>query len=553
MNKLRLLLIAPLLPLWATAQTLTVNPPSLSFGNATETQTDSLSVMVSNPTQDTLSVAEIRFYDTYGQHAFSTSAKNMKLAPLQTMPIWVRFHPRHNIAHNSEMVLVTNSKYGDVAINLSGQGVYSLSYYAPTQNKSEEDLKLALKSLLAQNYTAKSYNEARDLMYMLVDNKKTNGQKATVNTLECIYTGKILTSYTSRQDVGSKNFNAEHTFPQSLFSSNLPMLSDLHHLFPTDATANGKRSNDPFGVVSGTPSWTVGGSKLGSGVFEPRDEQKGATARAMMYFVSRYDNYSSYFNNQETILRKWHKDFAPDSIEERRNADIFSIQNNRNPFVDYPQLIDRITFLSTTSSQTPLLSLDRPQSMLDFGTFPNSDPVSSTFHYVIVNEGNQPIQFNNFSVSDTSFKLLNNNLQQGVTLQAGDALTLRVQYHGTLADTYKGDLSFNTSNPNQSHLVIPMIARIEDVAADDPYAVIMRAVQVYPNPITDMIQIVMPYTSDDTFEFVIYTEKGEEVKRGHLPERQAVTRISASDMAEGYYYLEIITPVWTYRYPVMHL
>lgn len=541
-----------LLPLGLAAQTLTVNPPSLSFGTVKNTQTDSLEVMVSNPTDDTVSIQEIRFYNTYGKPAFSTATKQLTLAPMQTSSLWVRFHPRHNILHNSEMLLITNSKHGDVAVDVNGQGEFALSYYAPTQNKSEEDLKVALKTLLGQNYVSKSYNEARDLMYMLIDNKKTNGQGATVNTLECIYTGKLLTSYTSRQDVGSKNFNTEHTYPQSLFSSNLPMLSDLHHIFPTDATPNSKRGNDPFGVVQGTPSWTSGGSKSANGIFEPRDKQKGATARAMMYFVLRYDNYGNFLNNQENILRQWHNTFGPDSVEERRNSDIFGIQNNRNPFVDYPQLIERITFLSSTSTQAPLISLDRPQSMLEFGTFTNANPVSSTFHYVVMNDGNQPVQFSNFNVSDTSFKIMN-NLTQGTTLQPGDALTLRVNFHGTKAGTYQGNLSFNTSNPNLSQLTLPMKAKIEDVTADDPYAIIMRAVQVYPNPVSDMIQIVMPYTSDETFDYVLYSEKGVEAKRGRIPARQAVTRVAVNDLAEGYYYLEIITPVWTYRYPLMHL
>ena len=45
-------------------------------------------------------------------------------------------------------------------------------------------------------------------------------------------------------------FNTEHTFPQSFFSQNLPMRSDLFHIFPTLATANSERANFPFGVVS---------------------------------------------------------------------------------------------------------------------------------------------------------------------------------------------------------------------------------------------------------------------------------------------------------------
>ena len=50
-------------------------------------------------------------------------------------------------------------------------------------------------------------------------------------------------------------YNREHSFPQSWFGSNSPMVSDLFHIYPTDGKVNGMRGNYPFGNV-GTASYT---------------------------------------------------------------------------------------------------------------------------------------------------------------------------------------------------------------------------------------------------------------------------------------------------------
>jgi hypothetical protein len=128
------------------------------------------------------------------------------------------------------------------------------------------------------------------------------------------------------------------------------MKSDIHHLFPTDETANTQRSNNPFGVVTGTPAWSVGGSKRLNGVFEPRDAHKGDAARAMMYFVTRFGDYSSFYAQQASVLEGWHQQFPPDSADRDRNQGIAALQNTRNPYVDYPQIMERLVSLAGNPS-----------------------------------------------------------------------------------------------------------------------------------------------------------------------------------------------------------
>jgi hypothetical protein len=57
----------------------------------------------------------------------------------------------------------------------------------------------------------------------------------------------------------------------------------------------------------------------------------------------------TFFAPQESILRNWCQQFPPDSIDKKRNNDIFSYQKNRNPFIDHPEFLERIYSLAYNS------------------------------------------------------------------------------------------------------------------------------------------------------------------------------------------------------------
>jgi endonuclease I len=269
--------------------------------------------------------------------------------------------------------------------------------YRVTQGLFGAALKTQLKTLAAQNAVALGYNTARDEMFMEVDNKRLNGQGASINTLECVYTGRLVTGYTSRSDAQTNgNFNTEHTWPQGQFGSADPMQSDMHHLFPTDETANSQRSSFPFGIVTGTPTYQNGGSKLGSNgattVFEPRDAHKGALARSMFYFVTRYDqNYGDFWTengvNQESAFRNWNRRFPAGAIERRRNDDIAdnTRQRNRNPFIDHPEFVERLAAFTGNADFASAPEVFVSPLSFNFGNVGVGD--SSEFQLVIVNQG----------------------------------------------------------------------------------------------------------------------------------------------------------------------
>ena len=146
-----------------------------------------------------------------------------------------------------------------------------------------------------------------------------------------------------------KYLNVEHTWPQSRFSSKFDkgtQKCDLHHLFPTDSKLNSIRGNFWFGEIDKQKeALKCGQSKFGSWngrgqFFEPPAAHKGNVARAIMYFSVRYQ--MPIERAQEELMKKWSKADPVDAAERERNDQIQKIQGNRNPFVDFPELVEAI-------------------------------------------------------------------------------------------------------------------------------------------------------------------------------------------------------------------
>lgn len=168
--------------------------------------------------------------------------------------------------------------------------------------------------------------------------------------------------------------NREHSFPKSWWKQNNSVdytsaYVDLNHLYPSDMAANTAKSNYPLGELdpSIAPTFDNGVCKVGypvqgqgggaSKVFEPADEYKGDFARAYFYMVTCYQNLTwnqsyMFMLNQNLyptlnawsvrLLLKWHREDEVSQKEIDRNEAVFSFQDNRNPFIDYPDLVEYI-------------------------------------------------------------------------------------------------------------------------------------------------------------------------------------------------------------------
>ena len=151
-------------------------------------------------------------------------------------------------------------------------------------------------------------------------------------------------------------WNREHVWCQSLSNDNWGTTeggTDLLHLRPTYNVANSTRNNFPYGDVNKTSPKYCEGFLFGyltGGYFEPLDCVKGDVARIIMYVWTTYNGYKNYnslnilsvIKDYNTLL-SWHTMDKPDMLEGNRNDYVqTSRQENRNPFVDHPELAWKI-------------------------------------------------------------------------------------------------------------------------------------------------------------------------------------------------------------------
>lgn len=254
-------------------------------------------------------------------------------------------------------------------------------YYDGAAGLSGAALKTKLSQIITSGHQAKSY----DNLYVGYPN--TDKDKYYEND------GSVLDMYSENptgadpyvyqhgvKKCGNYNtegdcYNREHIVPQSFFGSASPMVSDIHHIPPTDGKVNGMRSNNPFGVVT-SPSFTSqNGSKLGKNttagysgvVFEPIDAFKGDIARMVFYFVTRYESRLSSFSTGNMLggsaypgLQNWELQVllawnAADPVSQReidRNNAAYTYQGNRNPYIDNPSFVNLVWGGSTPPADT---------------------------------------------------------------------------------------------------------------------------------------------------------------------------------------------------------
>ncbi|MBP3712283.1 MAG: endonuclease [Bacteroidaceae bacterium] len=237
------------------------------------------------------------------------------------------------------------------------------TYYQNANGKKGSALKTALCGII-YNRTEKSYNYLWTAFQ--TTDKRSDGFVWDMysNITNFTFGTDQAGNYKKEGDV----YNREHSFPKSWFGGEvMPMYSDLHHMYPTDGYVNNQRGNYPFGETNGEVYKSANNfSKLGactySGytgrVFEPADEYKGDFARTYFYMVTCYEEkladwYSKNSESRATIdgstypafqtwqlnmLMEWATADPVSEKEINRNNAVYGIQNNRNPFIDYPGL-----------------------------------------------------------------------------------------------------------------------------------------------------------------------------------------------------------------------
>ena len=245
-------------------------------------------------------------------------------------------------------------------------------YYNNATGQKGRNLKTALHKII-KDHNAHSYDQLWN------DFKKTDRRAdgkvwdMYSNVTNYVFGGREQgANYKKEGD----SYNREHSFPKSWFGGKVaPMNTDLFHLYPTDGYVNNRRSSFPFGETEGDYISANGWSKVGpstvpgySGtVFEPNDEYKGDFARTYFYMATRYedkiagwnspmlghDSYQAYAPWAIKMLLRWAKEDPVSEKEINRNNEVYKIQKNRNPFIDFPGLEQYVWGTKTNESFDP--------------------------------------------------------------------------------------------------------------------------------------------------------------------------------------------------------
>lgn len=264
-------------------------------------------------------------------------------------------------------------------------------YYSSLNGKKEGDLKTATYNLIKNFTEVSSYSNLPQYF------RRTDVYPGSTRWWD-MYSDIPLYS------PSFSGLNREHSFPKSWWGglTDISAYVDLNHLYPSEAAANMAKSNYPLGEVNTNQNikfnngiTKVGYPVAGQGggaqfVFEPDDEYKGDFARTYFYMVTCYQNLTwkyFYMVSQNTyptlttwavnLLLKWHREDPVSDKEVMRNEEVYKIQNNRNPFIDYPELAEYLwgnkvgqvfnTTNASTPSGTPNLITPVQDMSLDFG------------------------------------------------------------------------------------------------------------------------------------------------------------------------------------------
>lgn len=229
-------------------------------------------------------------------------------------------------------------------------------YYAAVNGKKSVELKAALSGIISPHQLL-GYDALWEYYYLTYTHPDDRSRVLDMYSDNLYYFNSTLAVI---------GMNKEHCVPKSWWEGGQTIAPgyDLYNVIPSDATANNHKSNSPMGTVQ-KPTWSNGVITIGTGTangkdmtfFEPCDKYKGDFARIYFYMATCYPDLTwladkgSYMSEKLPLtiedwilptLINWNLSDPVDAEEIMRNENIAAIQHNRNPFVDYPELVDYI-------------------------------------------------------------------------------------------------------------------------------------------------------------------------------------------------------------------
>ena len=279
------------------------------------------------------------------------------------------------------------------------------AYYASIDGESGKDLMDAIQQVAKLGYRTDDFRYDSIWYAFKHTDLRPDGYIWEIYST-CVFEYEKDRTSNTTQTGECKGYNREHAICQSWFGEydlqgkkmssskkNSPG-SDIFHIYPASYGMNSRHGNRPYGEVLnaantsengtkyGTPVTTMsitnsvagpyveGKMTLSTNVLEPADEYKGDIARSYFGTMVKWagewvfnlnengrvlfdetidaDTHYAAENNYGlttfglAMLLKWHRQDPVSQKEVDRNNGIQKTQGNRNPFIDYPYLVEYI-------------------------------------------------------------------------------------------------------------------------------------------------------------------------------------------------------------------
>jgi endonuclease I len=239
-------------------------------------------------------------------------------------------------------------------------------YYNHANHLTGDELKSALHEII-KGHKSFPYTSANTDVWDIL--KETDKDTANPENVILFYSGW---SVNAAQEYNNGNgWTRESVWASSHgnFGTSKGAGTDVHHIRPADPSVNSARNNKDFDrgghiYIDGDGPTEC---RTDADSWEPRDAVKGDVARMLFYMAVRYEGTGGEpdleladavntmnlnetgkgFHGKLSALLEWHHADPVDSLERRRNDIIYSFQNNRNPFIDHPELVEKIWVPST--------------------------------------------------------------------------------------------------------------------------------------------------------------------------------------------------------------
>lgn len=241
-----------------------------------------------------------------------------------------------------------NPTYGKV------KGTFAPDYYDSLNGLSDKNLRNTLQNIIANPnlVRAQTYND----LIALLSEADQNPENSNQVWLVYLEKGRAKLDFQISSD-NANTWNREHTWPRSrggfnsieadetidgpnvFWPTNADSTrhanSDAHAIRAVDGPENSSRGNQFYGEYNG-PAGTLG-------------KFKGDVARGIFYLDVRYNGLEvvngypegevGKFGDLATLL-DWHRNDPVDDFEMNRNNVVYAWQNNRNPFIDNPEMVE---------------------------------------------------------------------------------------------------------------------------------------------------------------------------------------------------------------------